>query len=165
MGCSTAFPGEDCNHSSYASEEGTPGNSHVPRLRKHRKDSEKEGEAEEVFSSSEAKVVALLWAKPYDWWFSDKASGDGLVSWRWEMSEEKFEEDCYGCRPAILDAQTGTKLPDDHPVVVMANKVYDSFSREEKEAYHRFCCQNSRAPGDVAVAAKLAKGIEQAAAN
>lgn len=65
------------------------------------------------------------------------------------------------CRIAMVDPQTGRALPADHPVMLAATKVfYSECTLAERAAWHRFCCQNSRDPADIAVAKKIGARIE-----
>lgn len=67
------------------------------------------------------------------------------------MSKEKFQDDCPGCRPSIVNTETGEPCPEDHPVMRAINKVWEKASLEEKEAFHRVTCDNSRAKEDLAL--------------
>lgn len=71
------------------------------------------------------------------------------------MSREKYEDDCPGCRPAILEVGTGKRLPETHPHMQAALRVWAETTFAEREAYHRFCCLNSRDPQVL----KLASGV------
>lgn len=73
------------------------------------------------------------------------------------MSQKQFDDECAGCRPAILDIRTGKKLPDDSPVMVKANRIWQEATRGEREAFHRVCCLNSREPGDISQAQRLSR--------
>jgi hypothetical protein len=65
------------------------------------------------------------------------------------MSCEKFDPQCPGCRPAIIDPRTGKILPADDPVMEIINRVWDASPREEQEAFWRVTVKNSRDPGDL----------------
>lgn len=73
------------------------------------------------------------------------------------MSRAHFEDDCEGCRPAVLDLQTKKPLPADHPVMKALAMVWDGTTRDERAAFHRFTCLNSREPTDLV----LVHGIQQ----
>ena len=81
------------------------------------------------------------------------------------MSYDEFDDNCPGCRPAILDVKTGKVLPDDAPMMQAALGVWRTATTEEKRAFHRFCCFNSRDPEDVRLASGIAQRIEKALAN
>lgn len=71
------------------------------------------------------------------------------------MSKEKFDLNCPGCRPAIVDIQTGQVLPADHPAMMKANKVFNEASILEKQAWHAVTCLNSRSPLDLALCRQM----------
>jgi hypothetical protein len=60
------------------------------------------------------------------------------------MSFQEFDDNCPGCRPAILDIKTKKVLPDDHPVMRAMLEVWAKTSVGERRAYHRVMCLNSR---------------------
>jgi hypothetical protein len=60
------------------------------------------------------------------------------------MSIEQFDDNCPGCRPAILDMQTRKVLPDNHPLMEKMLGVWATTTLGERQAYHRVMCQNSR---------------------
>lgn len=60
------------------------------------------------------------------------------------MSREKFDANCPGCRPVLLDVRTGKTFPDDSPAMKAINRVWHNMTLPEKEAWHEFTCQNSR---------------------
>ena len=78
------------------------------------------------------------------------------------MSREQYQEDCPGCRPAMIDLKTGKRMSDDTPVMMAVNRVYAAASRAEKEAFHRVCCLNSRALDDLQLMAQLQQRIQRA---
>lgn len=74
---------------------------------------------------------------------------------RYAVSREKFDDECRGCRPAIVNPTTGEILKDDHPLMVAVMRVWEGMTTKERAAYHRACCLNSKAPEDLAAAQKL----------
>lgn len=60
------------------------------------------------------------------------------------MSCEKFDPNCQGCRPAIIDPRTGKVLPADDPVMEIVNRVWDASPLDEQEAFWRVTVKNSR---------------------
>jgi hypothetical protein len=38
-----------------------------------------------------------------------------MIEERCHMSRQKFDENCRGCRPVMIDVVTGELLPDTHP--------------------------------------------------
>lgn len=71
------------------------------------------------------------------------------------MSQEQYDENCDGCKPAMLDVQTGERLSDDHPAMQALQQVFNKLSKDEKAAFHRVCCLNSRDDRDLAVMGKI----------
>lgn len=67
------------------------------------------------------------------------------------MSLEKFDDECKGCRPAMLDVATGKRLPEDHPAMISINAVWETLTTEQKTAFHNVCCLNSRDPQEIDV--------------
>jgi hypothetical protein len=67
------------------------------------------------------------------------------------VSWEAYEEDCPDCRPAMVDMKTGQVMPDDAPMMRFVLEVFKGLTLAEKQAWHRFTCQNSRAPADLKV--------------
>lgn len=78
------------------------------------------------------------------------------------MSWEKFNDNCAGCRPVILDVVTKKPLPDNHPAVVTMNRVWAGTSLQEREAFHRVTCLNSRDALDLYLMGQITRRFEQA---
>lgn len=78
------------------------------------------------------------------------------------MSWAHFEDDCPGCRPAMIDIKTGKRLPEDSPEMQAVMGVWAKTTIEERRAFHRFTCQNSRAPEDMAVISEFSQRINEA---
>jgi len=68
---------------------------------------------------------------------------------------EAFEENCRGCKPAMIDTRTMKALPDDNPAMQAIFKVWDGLTLAERQAWHRVTCLNSRVPSDLATMQKL----------
>jgi hypothetical protein len=81
------------------------------------------------------------------------------------MSFETYSDDCPGCRPMVLDMQTKRPLPDDSPMMLIINGIWSTTTRDEREAFHRFTCQNSRAPEVMALVNPLMMRIQNALKN
>jgi len=62
----------------------------------------------------------------------------------------------------MLDAQTGEVLPEDAPQMQCVLGVWAGTTREEREAFHRFTCLNSRASSDMETMADLAARFQKA---
>jgi hypothetical protein len=70
---------------------------------------------------------------------------------------------CEGCRPAMLDVKTREVLPDDHPLMTIANKIYDALSPDERRAWHRFTCLNARDVEALTIARRFYQRLERMA--
>ena len=64
-----------------------------------------------------------------------------------------------------MDVTTGLKLPENHPVMQIVNRVWNAASVEEHEAFHRVCCLNGRDENDMAMMKDLAGRIQKAILN
>jgi hypothetical protein len=81
------------------------------------------------------------------------------------MSHEEFDDNCPGCRPAILDVETGQVLPETHPIMMAANRVWANATIEERKAFHNVTCLNSRDRKDLELAYKLTEAIKKSLDN
>jgi hypothetical protein len=79
------------------------------------------------------------------------------------MSWEEFDDNCPGCRPAILDLETGKALPEEHPLMVKMAGVWATTSLAERRAWHRVTCLNSRDNLDLLLAENLVARFKAAA--
>lgn len=80
------------------------------------------------------------------------------------MSWQKQDDDCPGCRPVITDLNL-KPVPDDDPVQVAVNAIWSKTTLEERQAFHRFTCQNSRTSADLKVVNDIRIRIQTALAN
>jgi hypothetical protein len=62
----------------------------------------------------------------------------------------------------MVDVQTGKVLPDDSPQMQCVLGIWAGTTREEREAFHRFTCLNSRAKSDMQTMADLSTRIQKA---
>lgn len=67
------------------------------------------------------------------------------------MSWDKYDDDCPGCRPVLIDPTTGKVSPPDSPEMKAIMEVWQLTTLTERQAWHRFTCQNSRTPGDLRI--------------
>lgn len=67
------------------------------------------------------------------------------------MSIDRFEDECPGCRPCLIDVKTGQPMGEDEPAMRAAMRVWRGTQRFEREAFHRVCCLNSRNAMDMLV--------------
>lgn len=67
------------------------------------------------------------------------------------MSWKEVDRACPGCRPALIDPTTKRVLPDSDPLMVGVLAEWSIAHKEDLEAFHRICCQNSQDPKDHAL--------------
>lgn len=60
----------------------------------------------------------------------------------------------------MLNLKTGQPLPESDPAMQLVMKVYEGFTMEEKESFHRVMVLNSRDPKDLAVVMKISQAVE-----
>ena len=80
------------------------------------------------------------------------------------MSHERFDDECEACRPVMLDVKTGTLYAEDSAEMATVNRLWSETTLEQRQAWHRFTCQSSRAVEDVKVAKAFGDRIEAALA-
>ena len=61
----------------------------------------------------------------------------------------------------MLDMKTGQQLGPDTPQMQAVNKVWSETAKQEREAFHRFTCLNSRTPMDMRLVGPLIEKIKQ----
>lgn len=65
----------------------------------------------------------------------------------------EFCDHCPGCRPALIDVNTGKVLADDSETMRHVNRVWDhETTYAERKAFIAVTLHNSRAPADVRLA-------------
>jgi hypothetical protein len=92
----------------------------------------------------------------YDWVAQTKRNKEAKP-----MSIKVYQDDCPGCRPVALDPTTGKVLPDDHPLMQRILRAWGQTTREQREAWHRVTCQNSRDERDMKLARQFISAIQQ----
>lgn len=78
------------------------------------------------------------------------------------MSMQKHDDDCAGCRPVLMDANTRQPLPPDSPEMQAVNRMWETTTLDEREAFHRVTCLNSRADEDLTLVQGIAERIGDA---
>lgn len=77
------------------------------------------------------------------------------------MEDHSFCDSCPGCRPALLDPTTGTALPNDHPIMVKINHMWDTQTTyDQRKSFIEVTLHNSRDPVDMENAKKVAKMMQ-----
>jgi hypothetical protein len=78
------------------------------------------------------------------------------------MSKHKFDDDCPGCRPALVDVETGKAMPQNHPTMVRVNEVWAETTLQEREAFHQVTCLNNRSTENLKLAMAITRRIQDA---
>jgi hypothetical protein len=71
------------------------------------------------------------------------------------MSWTEHDDNCPGCLPVLLDPKTMRALPDDSPEMVAVMVAWGRTTLEERRAWHRVTCRNSRTASDLQVAHRI----------
>jgi hypothetical protein len=74
----------------------------------------------------------------------------------------EYRDDCEGCQPALMDPTTGIKFAEDSPEIVAIRGWWKTVTLDDKKAFHRVCCFNSRDPGDLSIMERLGEGMSSA---
>jgi hypothetical protein len=77
-------------------------------------------------------------------------------------SRDHDPEKCPGCRPLVFDPKTGERS---QFLTEMAGKVYDAAPPEQRRAWHRVTCLNSRDLRDIDLSSKIIEALQKAVAN
>jgi len=78
------------------------------------------------------------------------------------MSKHKFDDDCPGCRPVLIDVDTGNPMPLTHPTMVRVNEIWAQTTLGEREAFHQVTCLNNRTPQVLKLAMQITRRIQDA---
>jgi len=78
------------------------------------------------------------------------------------MSRDRFDDECPGCRPAMMDVKTGRLFADDSAEMSAVNRLWGATTPEERRAWHRFTCQDSRAPEDMILVRAFSDRVQAA---
>lgn len=80
--------------------------------------------------------------------------------------DHEFCDSCPGCRPAMLDTETGQPLPDTHPMMLAANRVWDhGTTYKERKSFIEVTLHNSRKPRDLERCQRVVERVQKAFAN
>jgi hypothetical protein len=77
------------------------------------------------------------------------------------MSREQYNDSCPGCRPVLIDATTGQVFADDSPTMQAVKRAWNGTTVEERQAWHRVTCLNSRRIYDLNVVARFSERIKE----
>ena len=78
------------------------------------------------------------------------------------MSRALFNDECLGCRPAMMDVKTKRVFADDSVEMAIVNRLWSETTIEERRAWHRVTCQNSRLLVDVQITKAFVDRLEAA---
>jgi len=81
------------------------------------------------------------------------------------MEDHEFCDDCPGCRPAMIDAETGKVMSPDSREMQIVNQVWDNETTyAERKAFIEVTLKNSRLPNEMklfeAVGEKMKRALE-----
>lgn len=76
------------------------------------------------------------------------------------MTYHEFCDTCPGCRPAIMLAETGKKLPPEHPTMIKINRVWNKeCTYHERKAYINVTVNNSHVPAELEMTERVMKKL------
>lgn len=78
------------------------------------------------------------------------------------MSRQKFDDECPGCLPILIDAKTMKPMAEDSPQMKIVYEVWAGTTKDEREAFHQVTCLNSRDPALLVLFMGAMKRIENA---
>lgn len=78
------------------------------------------------------------------------------------MSQDTYEDQCAMCRPILINPKTGKVMAQDSLEMAAINKVWEATTREERQAFHNVCCNNSRSDTDMILCNGLIDKIQTA---
>ena len=78
------------------------------------------------------------------------------------MSRARFDDECPGCRPMMVNVETGQPYADDSAEMTAVNRVWSATTLAERQAWHRFTCLNSRSIVDLQVVKDFSDRLESA---
>lgn len=77
------------------------------------------------------------------------------------MSRDRFEEECPGCRPVLIDVKTGQACAPDSREQQVINALWDKTTKADRVAWHAVTCLNSRVPDHIKVVMEFTKKIQE----
>lgn len=76
------------------------------------------------------------------------------------MEDHAFCDHCPGCRPAILNVQTGESLPPDDPIMIAVNQIWDKETTyAQRKAFIEVTLHNSRTPYDMELFQQVSRKV------
>jgi len=78
------------------------------------------------------------------------------------MEDHEFCDSCSGCRPAMLNVQTGKPLPATDPMMIKVNQIWDNdTSYAQRRAFIEVTLKNSENPRDRQLCMEVMHKIQQ----
>lgn len=81
------------------------------------------------------------------------------------MSQTKYQADCPGCQPVLLDQKTGQLFADESTQMQKVRQIFSTLTQQDLDAYHRVCCRNSREAEDMRRTLAIAERVRTALAS
>jgi hypothetical protein len=78
--------------------------------------------------------------------------------------KDRFDDECPDCRPIMVDPKTMQPYAADSVEMMAVNQIWSETTLEDRRAFHRFTCQNSRATGDMLRVKGFSDRLEEALA-
>lgn len=75
-----------------------------------------------------------------------------------------YDENCPGCRPAMIDVKTGKRMASNHPVMLAVLSVYDNATLEERRALHKLWVDSDQSEENMRIAGPVIQRIQNAVA-
>lgn len=79
------------------------------------------------------------------------------------MAKHEFCDHCPGCRPALVDAQTGEVMADDDPIMISINNIWNhETTYDMRKAFIEVTLHNSRDERDISLFRQIISKFEEA---
>lgn len=82
------------------------------------------------------------------------------------MPDHEFCDSCPGCRPAMLDMQTGQVMANDHPMMIVVNRIWDHETTfAQRKGFIEVTLKNCRNPHEMRLFQEVSEKIQAALDN
>jgi len=81
------------------------------------------------------------------------------------MAWSVFDDECTGCKPSMMDVETGQVLSDHAPSMKIVFRLWGETTLAERQAWHRVTCLSSRSLVDVQLATDFMDRVQAALSN
>ena len=79
------------------------------------------------------------------------------------MSLKKFDDNCPGCKPVVIDVKTKRPVAPDSPLGKAIEAVWVETTLYERECFHNFCCLNDLSEENYRVMTNISRRITEKA--